>query len=82
VRRVARPGERAAVTVNSATVLAMLDKAVARQLRRAANQIAEGLAERDRLIVEAHQAGATQREIAEHAGITHVAVHKIIHRNT
>lgn len=34
--------------------------------------------ERDRLIIEAHQAGATLREIAAAAGITHVAVHKII----
>ena len=60
----------------------MLDKAVARQLRRAAAKIEQGTSERDRLIVEAHQAGASLREIAEHARVSHVTVLKIIRNNT
>lgn len=66
---------------NPATVLAMLDRAVARQLHRAAVKIEQGTSERDRLIVQAHQAGASLREIAEHAHISHVAVLKIIRKH-
>jgi DNA-binding NarL/FixJ family response regulator len=65
-----------------ATIPAMLDRALARRLRRTADQIATATADRERLIVEAHRAGASLREIAEHAGITHVAVMKLIRRHT
>jgi hypothetical protein len=68
--------------VTAATVLAMLDAAVAKQLRQAADKIEEGHQERDRLIVEASKAGASSREIAAHAGISHVAVQNIIRKRT
>lgn len=53
----------------------------ARALQRVADRIKADTLERNRLIVEAHQDGASLREIAEHAGITHVAVLKIIRRH-
>lgn len=58
----------------------MLDPKLARALTRAADKLEAATTERNRLIVEAHQDGASLREIAEHAGITHVGVRKIIQK--
>ncbi len=69
------------MSVNPATIPAMLDPKLARSIRRAADQASTATLERDRLIVEASRAGASLREIAEHAGISHVAVMKIIRRD-
>lgn len=69
------------MTGNLVTVLGMLDRTIARKLRSAARSIEDGIEARDQFILEAHEAGASLREIAEHAGITHVAVLKIIRRN-
>jgi hypothetical protein len=49
------------------------DIAWAAQAARAAS------AERDRLIRAAHSAGASAREIAPHAGLSHQRIHQIIH---
>lgn len=64
------------------TVPAMLDKGTARQLAKAAADLAEATERRNHWILEAHGFGASLREIAEHAGISHVAVLKIIRRDT
>lgn len=53
---------------------------LAAELRGAATLAGTWTAERNRLIVEARDAGASLREIAEHAGISHVAVKKILDR--
>lgn len=57
-----------------------LDPPQARALARLAARLAADTEERNRLIVEAREGGASLREIAEHAGITHVAVLKIIRK--
>lgn len=67
-------------TGDSVTVPVVLDKHTATQLRKAARQIEEATEARDHWIMEAHGYGASLREIAEHAGITHVAVMKIIRK--
>lgn len=64
----------------SATVPVVLDPKLARAIRRAAERAAEATTERDRLIVAASQSGASLREIAEHAGMTHTGVMKIVRR--
>lgn len=51
---------------------------LARRLTKIAARLDADRVERDRLIVEAHGRGASLREIAKVAGITHVAVRKII----
>jgi Mor family transcriptional regulator len=58
-----------------------LDKHTAKQLRKAADDVAEATQRRNHWILEAHGYGASLREIAEHAGISHVAVLKIIRRD-
>lgn len=55
-----------------------LSPALAKKLRKAA----ECYAERDRLILEAHQEGHSLREIAEHAGITYTGVRRVIVKET
>lgn len=59
----------------------MIGLARARAIRKAADQLAAATEERNRLIVAAHNDGASLREIAEHAGITHVGVKKITERD-
>ncbi len=70
------------MTVHSVTVPDVIDAELAQQIRDAANLAATATLERDRFIVEASQAGASLREIARCAGISHVAVMKIIRRDT
>ncbi len=71
------------MTGDSVTVAPVtLDKATAKQLRKAADDVAEATKRRNHWILEAHGFGASLREIAEHAGISHVAVMKIIRRDT
>lgn len=57
-----------------------LDPGMARRLARAVERDTQARRERDELIVRAHIAGATLREIAEVVGLTHVGVKKIIDR--
>ena len=57
-----------------------LDPKQARAIQRLADRIEADLDQRNSLIVEAHNDGASLREIAEHANMTHVAVMKIIKR--
>lgn len=59
----------------------MLDPTRARAIKKAADQATAATQERNRQIVAAHQEGASLREIAKHAGITHVGVKKIIERD-
>lgn len=66
--------------MNSVTVDLMIDKTTAVRLATAARQITDWTGKRDALIIEASQAGASLRDIAAHAGITHVGVKKIIDR--
>ena len=67
--------------MNSVTVPAVtLDADTARKLKRAGDATRAATVNRDHLIVEAHQAGASLREIAQAVGLTHVGVKKIIDR--
>ena len=52
----------------------------ARALSRVARRLYDAKAERDRLIVQASAEGASSREIAEVAGITHAGVQKVLHK--
>jgi hypothetical protein len=58
----------------------MVDPDLARRLVTAARKGGEWLSRRDELIVEALEAGATQREVAKLAGLTQPAVSGIYHR--
>lgn len=58
-----------------------MDADLAKRLDRAAAKIRSGTDERDHLILEAHAQGASLREIASHAGMTHVGVKKVIGRH-
>lgn len=58
----------------------MIDKTTAAKLATAATNASKWLAARDALIFQAHEAGASLRDIAAHAGITHVGVMKVINR--
>ena len=54
---------------------------LAAKLRRASRRQRDALAERDRLILEAHRAGGTLREIAALVGLSHPSVLNIIQRD-
>lgn len=53
---------------------------LAKRLVAVGNRTRNSRAERDRLIVEAHAAGAGVREIARLVGLTHPGVIRIINR--
>ena len=57
-----------------------LDAKLARKLRRQAEAIEAATTERNRLIIEATQAGASTREIAAAAGLSNVGVWRIVQR--
>lgn len=56
-----------------------LDPDLARKLQTAGQKSAEWIAERDRLIREAREAGGSLREIADLVGVSHTAVKFIAH---
>lgn len=58
-----------------------VDPDLAKKLSRAAKKAQEGTAERDRLIVEARNAGSSLREVAELVDLSHTAVAKIVARH-
>lgn len=55
-----------------------VDRDLTRRLRTAGEKVAEWTTERNRLIAEAHRDGASLRAIGDAAGISHVAVRKIV----
>lgn len=57
-----------------------LDSELAKKLKRAAVMQDRWLQDRDQLIVEAHDAGGSLREIGALAGLSHVGVMKIVSR--
>lgn len=59
----------------------MIDNELARRLATAARKGTEWRERRDRLIVEAIDAGATQAEVAQLAGLTQPGVRDIIIRH-
>jgi transposase-like protein len=67
--------------VNSVTVPGVIDQAKVRSLQRAGQRVTDAVEARNAAIVEAHQAGATLRDIGEAVGLSHVAVMKIIKRH-
>lgn len=78
VQRVHASAERGrAVTT---TLPHMVDPALARSIRNAADKVSHWTAERDRLVSEAIHAGGTLREVAVLAGLTHTGVAKIERR--
>jgi hypothetical protein len=54
---------------------------LARKLAAVAAAAVKSTAERDRLIVEAYQAGGSLREIARLAGLSHPGVLRIVRRD-
>lgn len=78
----AHQGESGIVTsVNSVTSPPVSD-ALKTKLWRAAAKLDEWTAERDRLICEAMDAGASSREVAEIVGLSHAGVIKIWKRKS
>lgn len=61
--------------------LPIMDPAIARRLRAIANRLLELDAERTELILQARADGASLREIAEVAGMSHVGIMKLIDRH-
>jgi transposase len=59
----------------------VLDPELARRIRTAARKGGEWIDRRDRLIIEAIEAGASQREVAQHAGLSQPAVSGIWNRH-
>lgn len=57
-----------------------LDKDIAKQLERATAKVESAVHDRDRLILLAYARGASLRDIAEVAGLTHVGVKKLVER--
>lgn len=51
------------------------------KLRNARASLARALTRRDEAIIEAHLAGASLREIAKHAGLTHAGVADVLRRH-
>lgn len=60
----------------------MVDDDLAHRLVAAARKGREWLERRDELIIQAIEAGGSQREVAKLAGLTQPAVHAIYHRTT
>ena len=58
-----------------------VDPALQRRLDTVVRRIDELTAERDQLVLQARDEGASLREIAAHAGMTHVGVKKLIGRH-
>lgn len=58
--------------------LVPIDQALAKRVRSVAQAAEKKREQRDQLIVEAHQAGASLREIAALVGLSHVGVMKIV----
>lgn len=57
-----------------------LEPDLAKQLARTVGNIDKNNLERERLIIVAYVGGASLRDIANHAGMTHVGVKKLIER--
>lgn len=55
-----------------------IDQALAKRVRSVAQAAEKKREQRDQLIFEAHEAGASLREIAALAGLSHVGVMKIV----
>jgi DNA-directed RNA polymerase specialized sigma24 family protein len=64
----------------SATV-APVDPVLARRLDAIVRKLQDLEEERDQLILRAREEGASLREIAEHGGMTHVGIKKLIGRH-
>ena len=59
-----------------------MDPTLRRDLRRAARRIAAALAHRDELVLAALETGATLRQVAAAAQLSHTAIRKIRDRNS
>lgn len=69
--------------MSAATVVTMpIDPVLAKRVRSVAAAFEKKRQERDELILAAHAAGASLREIGEMVGLSHVGVMKIIARGT
>lgn len=69
------------MTPNLTTVPQVLDPELAKRLERVVLRLQQLEGERDQLILEARDAGASLREIAAHAGMSHVGIKKLIGRH-
>lgn len=58
----------------------VIEKAKVRALQRAAQRANDAVAERNAAIIDAHDAGATFREIAEAVGMSAAGILKIVRR--
>lgn len=58
-----------------------MDPAIERRLDAIVRKLTDLTDERAQLVLEAHAAGASLREIAAHAGMTHTGIKKLIGRH-
>lgn len=65
----------------AALTLEGLDPAIAKRLEAIILRLQQLEDERDQLILRAREEGASLREIAQHAGMTHVGIKKLIGRH-
>lgn len=63
------------------TTVPSVDPAIARRLRAIAIRSVQLERERDELVIQAHEAGASLREIAAVAGMSHVGIKKLLGRH-
>lgn len=61
------------------TLPRMIPEDIAKQLRKAGQNVTRWTTERDRLVKEAVAAGGSLREVGEAAGLSHTAVKFIAH---
>jgi hypothetical protein len=68
-----------AVIANADTVRPVtIEPSMIRKLTTAAKKVTEWTQERNRLIIQAHQSGASYREIGRATGLSHVGVRGIV----
>lgn len=66
---------------DTATTVTTMDPAIAKRLVAIAVRSVQLDQERDELIIKAHQEGASLREIAAVAGMTHTGIKKLLGRH-
>lgn len=69
------------IPIQVPTTVTTVDPAIAKRLRLIAKKYVELETERDEMIILAHQQGASLREIAAVAGMSHVGIKKLLGRH-
>lgn len=66
--------------MSGASTIVAVDPTLQRRMDQVVKKITELTDERDQLVLQAREAGASLREIAAHAGMSHVGIKKLIGR--